>query len=101
MRGLRELYEVRQLSHSAKTSPNPDPDPDPNPDPDPDPKQVWRLGAGQCVRRFPKAHAQGVTCARFSRDGSQVVSGSFDQVVRVHGLKSGKVINEMLTLTQP
>ncbi len=34
MRGLRELYEVRQLSHSAKTSPNPDPDPDPNPDPD-------------------------------------------------------------------
>ena len=38
MRGLRELYEVRELSHSAKTSPpNPDPDPDPNPDPDPDP----------------------------------------------------------------
>ena len=37
MRGLRELYEIRRLSHSAKTAPpNPDPDPDPNPDPDPD-----------------------------------------------------------------
>ena len=56
---------------------------------------MWRLRAGQCVRRFPKAHAQGVTCVRFSRDGSQVVSGSFDQVVRVHGLKSGKAIKEM------
>jgi len=57
--------------------------------------KVWRVRAGQCVRRFPKAHAQGVTCVRFSRDGTQVVSASFDHTVRVHGLKSGKALKEM------
>ena len=36
--------------------------------------KVWRLRTGQCVRRFPKAHAQGITCVAFSRDSMQAPS---------------------------
>ena len=46
------------------------------------PLQVWKLETGQCLRRFVKAHLQGVTCVSFSRDGSQLVSGSFDTTIR-------------------
>ena len=30
----------------------------------------------------------------FSKDGSQILSGSFDNTVRIHGLKSGKQLKE-------
>jgi len=42
-----------------------------------------------------KAHSQGVTCLSFSKDSSQVASGSFDALGRVHGLKSGKALKEL------
>lgn len=56
--------------------------------------KVWRLSQGQCVRRLGKAHEQGVTCLAFSRDGLQLVSGSFDGTARLHGLRSGKTLRE-------
>lgn len=53
--------------------------------------------------RFDGAHNQGVTCVVFAKDGSQILSGSFDQTARylfvckefidrIHGLKSGKTL---------
>lgn len=36
-----------------------------------------------------------MTCLQFARDGSQLLSASFDKSVRIHGLKSGKLLKEL------
>eukprot|EP01062_Namystynia_karyoxenos_P039904 TRINITY_DN29043_c0_g1_i1.p1 TRINITY_DN29043_c0_g1~~TRINITY_DN29043_c0_g1_i1.p1 ORF type:complete len:554 (+),score=197.41 TRINITY_DN29043_c0_g1_i1:98-1663(+) len=56
--------------------------------------KVWRPATGQCVRHIERAHAQGVTAVCFTRDASQLLTGSFDTTLRAHGLKSGKVLKE-------
>lgn len=56
--------------------------------------KVWKVSTGQCTRRFPAAHAQGVTSIAFNKDGSRILSGGYDHVARIHGLKSGKMLTE-------
>jgi WD domain, G-beta repeat len=41
--------------------------------------KVWQIRTGKCMRKFEQAHAEGITCVAFARDGSQVLSGSFDR----------------------
>jgi WD40 repeat-containing protein SMU1 len=56
--------------------------------------KVWRIATGSCVKRFTKAHSQGITSISFSKDSFQILSTSFDSLVRIHGLKSGKMLKE-------
>jgi WD40 repeat-containing protein SMU1 len=44
--------------------------------------QVWRMATGKCLRKFEKAHVEGVTCVSFADDSSHILSGSFDHTVR-------------------
>lgn len=56
--------------------------------------KVWKVRTGACVRKFPSAHTGGITSLEFARDGTQLLSASFDQSVRIHGLKSGRTLKE-------
>ena len=56
--------------------------------------KVWKLKTGALLRKFPKAHPEGITSVSFSADGTQILSTSFDCSVRLHGIRSGKMLKE-------
>lgn len=57
--------------------------------------QVWRVRTGACLKKLSSAHSAGVSCLAFSRDSSQLVTGSFDCTLRIHGLRSGRTLREL------
>lgn len=60
--------------------------------------KIWKLETGACVRKFTKAHSQGITSVSFSKDSFQVLTTSYDSLIRVHGLKSGKMLKEFRSI---
>jgi WD40 repeat-containing protein SMU1 len=56
--------------------------------------KIFRISTGVCMKTLPSAHRQGITSLQFARDGTQLLSASYDQTARIHGLKSGKSLRE-------
>ena len=48
----------------------------------------------QCLKSFEAAHSDGVTSLSFSEERNKILSSSFDGTVRIHGIKSGKMLKE-------
>ncbi|KAI8377945.1 WD40 repeat-containing protein-like protein SMU1 [Radiomyces spectabilis] len=55
---------------------------------------IWKTQSGFCQRRFSPAHSQGVTSVCFNRQGTEVLSGSYDKTVKIHGVRSGKSLKK-------
>lgn len=55
---------------------------------------IWRVQNGFCQRKYTPAHSQGVTSVRFNKDASEILSCSYDHTVKIHSVKSGKLIRE-------
>ncbi|KAI8884318.1 WD40 repeat-like protein [Backusella circina FSU 941] len=53
---------------------------------------IWKIQAGHCQRRFSPAHSQGVTSMRFNKDGTQLLSSSYDHTIKIHGIRTGKLM---------
>jgi hypothetical protein len=62
-------------------------------------KRQERKSTRTCTQRI-HAHAHAHTSAAapyscdFSRDGTQIMTGSYDQLAKIHGLKSGRTLKE-------
>lgn len=56
--------------------------------------KVWKISTGQCMRKIPAAHMKGITSVSFSKDSWQLLTSSYDTTVKIHGLKSGKMLKE-------
>jgi WD40 repeat-containing protein SMU1 len=56
--------------------------------------KVWNIQTGQCMRMF-QASSQGILALAFTSDNA-VVSASFDNALRIHGLRTGKQIKHLV-----
>ena len=56
--------------------------------------KVWKVSTGVCLKKLSQAHLQGITSVCFAKDETQLLTASFDQTARIHGLKGGKTLKE-------
>lgn len=56
--------------------------------------KIWKISTGQCLRTLADGHRGSIASLCFSRDGTQLLSASFDKTARIHGLKSGRTLKE-------
>ena len=57
--------------------------------------RIWRISDGKCLRKLEHTHSEGVTSILFYHKNSQIISGSYDGTIRIHGLKSGSLLKEL------
>ncbi|CAO3678526.1 unnamed protein product [Rhizopus stolonifer] len=53
---------------------------------------IWRVHSGFCQKRYTPAHSQGVTAVCFNKDNDEILSCSYDHTIKIHGVKSGKLV---------
>jgi len=55
--------------------------------------KVWDVQTGKCVKKIKGAHKNGVLSIKFVKE--QIVSGGYDQLVKVFGMQSGIMLKEL------
>lgn len=50
--------------------------------------QVWELSSGKCLKTL-KGHSNYVFCCNFNPQSNLIVSGSFDESVRIWDVRTG------------
>lgn len=51
--------------------------------------QVWELSSGKCLKTL-KGHSNYVFCCNFNPQSNLIVSGSFDESVRIWDVRTGE-----------
>lgn len=59
--------------------------------------QVWELSSGKCLKTL-KGHSNYVFCCNFNPQSNLIVSGSFDESVRIWDVRTGKKLFLFVTL---
>ena len=54
--------------------------------------RVWDVRTGKTVQKFGKVHSDGITCLCFAQNNCELVSASFDNTVKIHGLTGGTTL---------
>lgn len=54
---------------------------------------MGKIQSGQCLGDL-KGHTVKVSQKSFSKDSSHILTASFGQTIRIHGIKSGKTLKE-------
>ena len=58
--------------------------------------QIWELSSGKCLKTL-KGHSNYVFCCNFNPQSNLVVSGSFDESVRIWDVRTGERNTESLS----
>lgn len=62
--------------------------------------QVWELSSGKCLKTL-KGHSNYVFCCNFNPQSNLIVSGSFDESVRIWDVRTGECdCYELMSLLQ-
>ncbi|KAJ5074850.1 wd40 repeat-containing protein smu1 [Anaeramoeba ignava] len=56
--------------------------------------KIWSIETGKLLKKIPTAHSQGITCLEILSEKLEIMSGSFDSLIRSHGLRSGNKLKE-------
>lgn len=62
--------------------------------------RIWDFRSGKCLRTLP-AHSDPVTAVDFNRDGSNLVSGSYDGLCRIWNTANGQCLYTVFNEQNP
>lgn len=55
---------------------------------------VWLIETGQLVQHFHSAHIKSISCILFHKSGKEILSGSHDTTIKMHGMRSNRTIRD-------
>jgi len=56
--------------------------------------KIWKIYKGINSITFNGAHSKSITSLSFNKNGTQILSSSIDNTIKIHGLKSKRILKE-------